>query len=116
MKKENNKIVRPWGGYTILKKTSKFWIKKLHINKNSRLSLQSHKDRNEVWIVESGTIIAQIGKQQHQAKAGDIFFVPKGKKHRLSATTKACVLEIAFGKTAETDILRYEDDYGRIRS
>lgn len=114
MKKINHEITRPWGGYIFLKKSRIFWIKKLFLNKNARTSLQSHKSRNEVWIVSSGIVITQIGAKKHKAKKGDIFFIAKQKKHRLTGLTNACVLEIAFGKVSEKDIIRYEDDYGRI--
>lgn len=107
-------IKRPWGGYTILKKTNRFWVKKLLIRQKERFSLQSHCDREEVWFVLSGTILAQIGKERRKGKSGDFFFVPKKKKHRITGITEAVVLEVAFGKTLETDITRYEDDYGRV--
>jgi len=38
---------------------------------------------------------------------------PIKKKHRIIGINEACVLELAFGRVLETDIVRYEDDYGR---
>ena len=111
--KDHPETVRPWGGYTVLKKTKTMWIKKLYLRKNQRLSLQSHALRNEVWFVLSGIAIIQIGKKQTRAQPGDTFFVPKNTKHRISGITRACILEVAFGKVVEKDIVRYEDDYGR---
>lgn len=114
MAKEVPEVKRPWGGYTILKRSKKFWVKKLFINKNARISLQNHKYRDEVWVIYSGKIIAQVGTKKRKAKNGEIFFVPKHQKHRLTGITNACVLEFAFGKVSEKDIFRYEDDYGRV--
>lgn len=110
---EKPKIKRPWGGYTILQKTTSHWVKKLFIDNGSRTSLQSHKLRDEIWYVLSGNIIAQIGKSRREAKSGDVLLVPKNKKHRLTGTKNACVLEVSYGNVLETDIIRYEDDYGR---
>lgn len=107
-------IKRPWGGYTILKKMENYWVKKLFVHPKARLSLQSHQYREEVWYLLSGTIIAQIGTQKHRGKPGDLFIIPKKKKHRIIGVTEAVILEVAFGKTLETDIVRYEDDYGRV--
>jgi mannose-6-phosphate isomerase-like protein (cupin superfamily) len=107
-------IKRPWGGYTILKKTPRYWVKKLFVHPKARLSLQSHEYREEVWLILSGTIIAQIGNKRRTGKPGDLFIVPKKRKHRIIGVTKASILEVAFGKTLEQDIVRYEDDYGRI--
>jgi len=46
-------------------------------------------------------------------KKGEIIFIPKQTKHRLSSETNTRILEISFGKFDETDITRYEDDFGR---
>lgn len=110
---EQPKIKRPWGGYSILKKSESHWVKKLFIHDGARTSLQSHKLREELWYVLSGSIVAQIGKTFHEAKTGDVLFIPKNKMHRLTGVKNACVLEVSFGKVLETDIIRYEDDYGR---
>lgn len=110
---EKPEISRPWGGYTIVKKSKDHWIKKLFINSKARLSLQSHECRNEVWYVCSGTIKVQNGNRIKKGKSGDVFFIPKKKKHRIIGVNNACVLEIAFGRVLERDIIRYKDDYGR---
>lgn len=114
MRNNTLKIKRPWGSYTILKKTNKYWVKKLFIRKHARLSLQSHQFRDEVWFVLNGNILAQVGNKVYHAKKSDVIFIPKEKQHRITAITKACVLEISFGNVLERDIIRYEDDYGRI--
>lgn len=107
------KVSRPWGSYSVLNSTSFYWIKTINVNKGSRLSLQSHRNRCEFWFVLKGDIIAHVGDRQKQAKFGRMFFVSKNVKHRITGITNACVLEFAFGKVSEEDIIRYEDDYGR---
>ena len=113
MKSKLPNIKRPWGGYTILKKTHFFWIKKLFVHQHKRLSLQSHHYRHEVWVVLCGKINVQIGNSYQVATSGDVLYIPKKRKHRITGLTNACVLEIAFGRVLETDIIRYEDDFGR---
>ncbi|OGO91517.1 MAG: hypothetical protein A3F41_06400 [Coxiella sp. RIFCSPHIGHO2_12_FULL_44_14] len=114
MKDDNQALIhRPWGGYTVLKKTPLFWIKKLFVNTEARLSLQSHQHRSEVWVVLRGAIHALIGEKWQRADPGDVLFIPRKKKHRIMGITDACILEIAFGRVLEKDIIRYEDDYGR---
>lgn len=107
-------VKRPWGGYDILKKMENYWVKKLYVHPKARLSLQSHQYREEVWYILSGSIIAQIGMKKHKGNPGDLFIIPKKRKHRIIGVTEAIILEVAFGKTLETDIVRYEDDYGRV--
>jgi mannose-6-phosphate isomerase-like protein (cupin superfamily) len=110
---EKPEIERPWGGFAVLVKTQFFWIKKLFVNKEARFSLQSHKNRSEVWLITRGSICAEIGGEKHIAEKGDILFVPKEKKHRITGIEEACIMEFAYGIVFENDIIRYEDDYGR---
>jgi len=116
MQLKNNKLIeKPWGSYLILEKNSHFWLKKLFVNKSEQLSLQSHKNRSEVWIVLQGTIRIQNGSATSVLKTGDTATINKNTKHRICGVTDAIVLEAAFGKPAEKDIIRYEDEYGRIK-
>jgi len=106
-------VKRPWGGYTILQKTKTFWIKKLFVDKNARLSFQSHEHREEVWYILNGEITAQVGNKEIRAQKGEVVHISKRRKHRITGVKKACILEFAFGKVLEHDIVRYDDDYGR---
>lgn len=113
MSEKLDEVKRPWGSYAILRKDSSCWVKKIFVNKGARLSLQSHEHRSEVWYVLSGKITVWLGNQRHEASEGEFVYVPKKTKHRIEGITKACVLEVAFGRVLERDIVRYEDDYGR---
>lgn len=106
-------VAKPWGGYTILKKSHELWIKKLYIKKGERISLQSHEMRTEIWVVLSGEVEAQIGNSHHVAGPDAVIIIPQNSKHRLTGITDACVMEFAQGVVQEHDIVRYEDDYGR---
>ena len=81
-----------------LKKTTAYWVKKLFVHKDARLSLQSHQYRDEVWFVLSGKIIALVGNKSHEVQPGDVVFVPKKSKHRITGITEACILEVAYGE------------------
>jgi len=106
-------VKRPWGGYLILRKKTNFWVKKLYVNEGARLSLQRHQHRNELWLVLNGKISAQVGNQTREVNEGELVFVPKNTKHRITGLSQATVLEFAFGKVLERDIERFEDDFGR---
>lgn len=114
-KKKYKKIIKPWGSYQILEKTLNYWIKKILVNKGTRLSLQSHKYRSEIWVVLKGKISAQKGNANYVLTKGEFLKIGKEEKHRISGLTKAWILEIALGKTKERDIIRYQDDYDRIK-
>jgi len=113
LRKNNKTVKKPWGRYVVLEKHSTYWLKKLFINKGESLSLQSHKGRYEIWIVLEGKISVQKGNEQFILKKGGVVRIEKEEKHRISGLVKSSILEVAFGKLNERDIIRYEDKYGR---
>ena len=91
-------------------------MKRIEINPNSSLSLQSHKFRAEHWIVVDGTAKVEIGNRTSLLQVNESIYVPKGTIHRLSNTTNSplIIIEIQSGSyLGEDDILRLEDNYGR---
>lgn len=107
---------RPWGEFFNLAESPKKWrVKIIHIKKGRRFSLQSHKLRDEQWIVAEGKVRVIKGKKEFGLNAGDHVIVKRGEKHRIFAQTEAVVVEVSFGKFLEKDIIRFEDDYGRAR-
>ena len=86
------------------------------VEPGQRLSLQSHQDRTELWIVIDDGAEVQVGERILQPSAGDEIQIERAEKHRLSSTgPRVRVLEVAFGNWNQGDITRYEDDYDRPR-
>ncbi|MBU1199814.1 MAG: phosphomannose isomerase type II C-terminal cupin domain [Nanoarchaeota archaeon] len=105
---------RPWGEFTRYTLNSKSTVKILTIEKGKKLSLQSHKIRDEFWVVLDEGIKIELDGKLIYPKVGEQIMIPHGKKHRLSSLEKrARVLEISVGEFSEDDEIRYEDDYGR---
>lgn len=106
---------RPWGMFETLTKDKKSTVKILTLSPKKRFSLQYHNNREEFWILLDNPIKITIGKKTKIGKKGQTFFIKKGELHRAEALKKeARILEISFGKFSEKDIVRIEDDYGRI--
>lgn len=108
---------RPWGCYVILDHQPGFKIKKITINPNSKLSLQKHNHREEIWIPLRGKLLVTIDDRCIIPDSGKSIFIPKGTIHRAVNNTLSPVtfIEIQRGRyLEEDDIVRYEDDYGRI--
>jgi mannose-6-phosphate isomerase-like protein (cupin superfamily) len=115
MKKTKPKIiVRPWGKEIVLTREKNFWVKDVFIKNGHRASLQNHKGRKEIWIALSGKSAAVLGNKYKHLNPGDIVKINKGQKHRWIGVRNSRILEIAFGKLDERDIIRYQDDYGRM--
>ena len=93
-------------------------IKELTINSKSSISLQKHNHRSEHWTVASGKPRITINNKKFFKYKNDTAFIPKGAKHRIENLYKEPVkiMEVQTGHILkETDIIRYQDIYGRVR-
>jgi mannose-6-phosphate isomerase len=107
---------RPWGLEEILTINEPATVKILTINEKQRSSLQYHNHRKEFWKIIEGEAIFEINGKKIQAKIGDEVDIDTKMTHRLIGSNgPAKILEISFGDFDENDIVRIEDDYGRIK-
>jgi mannose-6-phosphate isomerase len=105
---------RPWGGFEKFHENKPCTIKLIYINANSRLSLQYHKKRSEFWKVIKGTAKVELDGKTIILGEGETITIPRQAKHRIGALESECIiLEIAYGRFDENDIVRLEDDYQR---
>lgn len=114
MKKYKEK--RPWGGFEQFTLNEISTVKILTVKPKKRLSLQKHKARKEFWRVLDNKVKVTIGDKEIVGKKGDEFMIDKNTNHRLEGLDQeGHILEIAFGKFDEKDIIRIEDDFGRVK-
>ncbi|MDE1874712.1 MAG: phosphomannose isomerase type II C-terminal cupin domain [Patescibacteria group bacterium] len=107
---------RPWGDFIEFTKDQRSTVKIVTVKKGEALSLQSHQKRDEFWHVIDGSGWVIVGNVRSAARPDDEFFVPRGTKHRLEGGSEdISVLELSFGEFDESDIVRFEDKYGRAR-
>ena len=107
-------VTRPWGSFNQYAHNEPVTVSLMTVQPHSRLSLQSHAERAELWIALDSYAVVQVGDTIFNAKTGDEFWIPAGTKHRLSAEDEQTrVLEVAFGNWQQEDITRYDDDYSR---
>ena len=114
---EHNKTYRPWGNYQSLVKDKRWQVKLINVKPGQKLSLQKHKYRSEHWVVVSGEAKIQIDNKVLTLSENQSTYIPLGIKHRLSNETKKdlIIIEIQSGSyVGEDDIIRFEDNYGRI--
>ena len=117
--KKNNVYYRPWGSYTNLFKGKDFLIKELHVKPKGILSLQKHHHRAEHWLVTQGNPKISLNKKNFIMKPDETFFIPAGAIHRIENPYKKPIkiIEAHLGSILkETDIVRYQDVYGRVKS
>ena len=107
---------RPWGWYRVIDDSEDHKVKEIQINSKSRLSLQSHSRRSEVWVVIKGEATVTVDENVSTLKVNDSIYIPTGSKHRLEnkLNEPLHIIEIQTGSYfGEDDIQRYEDDYNR---
>jgi mannose-6-phosphate isomerase-like protein (cupin superfamily) len=121
-------IIKPWGKYQVLYEDNLCKIKKITINPNQRISLQSHHSRKETWKILSGYATVWTGNHynyhlaeilESEWEAGSIIRIDFNQIHRIGNCNMhepLVFIEIQTGaKFDEDDIVRYEDDYNRIK-
>ncbi len=110
---------RPWGGFVILADEPEFKSKKLTIDPGGRLSYQSHTKRSEHWVIVSGEAEVTLDEKVLRLKSNESVHIPVGAKHRIRnpGEVPLVIVEVQTGTYfGEDDIVRYKDDYDRIKS
>ena len=119
------KYDRPWGYYRTIELNNdglgphagiSYQIKYIHVNPNSKLSLQYHHYRDEHWTILSGNGIVQLNDEFINVSENDTISIKKYEKHRMINNEKFPIIFIEIQRgtyLGEDDIVRIEDDYGR---
>jgi mannose-1-phosphate guanylyltransferase/mannose-6-phosphate isomerase len=111
-------VYRPWGSYTVLEEDQGYKIKRLEVKPGARLSLQHHNHRSEHWVVVSGVARVTCGERVYDVKANESTYIPMRTRHRIEnpGNQPLQIIEVQNGSyLGEDDIVRFDDDYGRIK-
>ena len=113
------KAYRPWGWYINIDGNdhSGSKVKRIGVYPGKKLSLQSHNHRSEHWVVVKGQAKVQVGKDFHLLHKNQSVYIPIGVLHRMENVGNEMVefIETQIGEyLGEDDIVRYEDDFGRV--
>jgi len=112
-------VYRPWGKYTNLLEEKNFKVKTIIVKPGKRLSLQKHMHRSEHWVVVKGTALVEIDGKEFLLRPNESTYIPIGSIHRLTNNGKIPleIVEVQVGEyLGEDDIIRFEDDFGRVTS
>jgi mannose-1-phosphate guanylyltransferase / mannose-6-phosphate isomerase len=114
----HRKVHRPWGWYDSLDEGERFKVKRINVKPGASLSLQKHSHRAEHWIVVKGQAIVTCGSKVETLNDNQSTYIPLGEIHRLQnpGTTDLEIIEVQSGSyLGEDDIVRLQDNYGRIQ-
>ena len=108
---------RPWGSFTVLDEDEDYKIKRIEVFPTKRLSYQKHAHRSEHWFVVRGIAKVTLNGKEILVKKGEDVDIPVGTAHRVENPAEELLVFIEtqtgdyFG---EDDIVRFEDDFGRM--
>ncbi len=108
---------RPWGSWLVLDVGEGYKVKRLTVTPHKRLSYQTHSHRAEFWIVVQGVATCLIDGRTVVARVGECVDVAVGVAHRIANEhdEDLVIVEVQRGSyTGEDDIVRLEDDFGRV--
>ena len=112
------KTEKPWGFELLFAHTPKYAAKVIFIKKGHRFSLQYHEKKEESLYLYKGKALMEIEGRNGQLEStivdvGQSIRFPPLIKHRLKALEDTTFFEVSTPELG--DIIRLEDDYGRVR-
>jgi mannose-1-phosphate guanylyltransferase / mannose-6-phosphate isomerase len=111
------RVHRPWGWYQVMDRGERFLVKRIMVMPGRKLSLQRHHHRAEHWVVVRGTAEVTRDDETLLVRENESVYLPIGCGHRLANPGRIPVevVEVQAGAyLEEDDIVRTEDDFGRL--
>ncbi|WP_308909012.1 mannose-1-phosphate guanylyltransferase/mannose-6-phosphate isomerase [Pseudokordiimonas caeni] len=111
-------VYRPWGSYRSIAVGPQFQVKEIIVKPGKKLSLQMHHHRAEHWVVVEGTATVTRDEDILTLHEDQSIYLPLGCRHRLENPGKIDLrlIEVQSGSyLGEDDIVRFEDDFGRLK-
>jgi mannose-1-phosphate guanylyltransferase/mannose-6-phosphate isomerase len=111
------RVERPWGWYETVSEAPGNKVKRIRVHPGQQLSLQKHHQRAEHWVVVLGTARITLDERQFDLHVGQACDIAVGQVHRLAnlGSEPVEIVEVQFGAyLGEDDIVRLEDNYGRV--
>ena len=100
---------KSWGSYKVIDVENESLTVKVTLNPGSSMNYHSHNQRDEVWVVASGTGRTIIDGMEQNVCAGDVITMSRGCKHTVVADTKLILIEVQLGKEiTASDKIKYE--------
>lgn len=113
----HRKVYRPWGHYDLVDCGDRHHTKRIVVKPGAKLSVQKHHHRAEHWVVVKGTAWVNKDGESILVTENESVYIPVGAVHSLEnpGVIPLEMVEVQSGSyLGEDDIVRYEDQYGRI--
>jgi mannose-6-phosphate isomerase len=110
---------RPWGTFTVLDEGEDFKVKRIEVLPGKRLSYQKHAQRAEHWVVVQGSAKVTLDGRDILVAPGEAIDIAIGMAHRVEnpGSEVLVFIEVQRGSyLGEDDIVRLQDDFGRVKN
>lgn len=108
---------RPWGSFTVLEDQKNYKVKRIEVLPGKRLSYQRHEKRTEHWCIVEGQGVVTLDGRELTLACGEAIDIPRRAAHRIHNPGLGLLtfIEVQRGEYfGEDDIIRLQDDFGRI--
>ena len=89
---------KSWGTYKVLDVESEGMTVKVSLKPGEHMNYHCHRNRDEVWVVLSGTGRTVVDGFEQSVKAGDVVTMSAGCRHTIFADTELTLIEIQLGE------------------
>ena len=100
---------KSWGSFRVLDVEDESMTIKVTLNPGHRMNYHSHRYRDEVWVVISGTGRTIVDGMEQEVKAGDVITMQAGCRHTIIAKDELKLVEVQLGREISVhDKQKYE--------
>lgn len=89
---------KSWGAFKIIDAQENCLTIKVTIKAGDGMRYHSHKNRDEVWVISSGTGRTIVDGMEQTVRCGDVITMQAGCKHIVVADTDMTIIEVQLGK------------------
>lgn len=103
---------KSWGSFRVLDVETASMTIKVTLNPGHSMNYHSHKYRDEVWTVISGTGRTIVDGFEQAVKAGDVIAMSAGCRHTVIADSELKLIEVQLGEDISVhDKQKFELEY-----
>ena len=103
---------KSWGSFKVVDVENTSMTIKVTLNAGHKMNYHSHKNRDEVWVVISGTGKTIVDGMEQNVKAGDVITMSAGCRHTVIAESELKLIEVQLGEDINVhDKQKYELEY-----
>ena len=103
---------KSWGSFRVMDVEEESLTIKVTLKAGHRMNYHSHRNRDEVWVVTSGTGRTIVDGMEQEVKAGDVITMQAGCRHTIIAESELKLVEVQLGREISVhDKQKYELEY-----